>query len=193
MSQENSTPDIELVKDSLEYYDKNTEKYKKKLDEITYVKFKQTNNDHEHNYIYLYNEDKKELYKSKYEYIGLYEPQINIWTWAWAVPTFSKKNTVIIRKLLMYGTELDPSSHFLKSELITSRFRINNQVQLDIHASIASYIAKKPYVLRMKQYKNPLIEDDLINIKIPQYFRENSEENNVEEYTEYYIFLLDEI
>ena len=38
-------------------------------------------------------EDKKELLSSRYEYIGLYEPKINIWTWAWAIPAINKKNT----------------------------------------------------------------------------------------------------
>ena len=53
MAEENVTPDIDLVRDSLEFYDKNTEKYKKLIDKITYVKFEESINDHEHNYIYL--------------------------------------------------------------------------------------------------------------------------------------------
>lgn len=188
MTEENTNPDIDLIKDSLEYYDKNTEKYKNILDKVYYVKFKESINDHEHNYIYLYDEDKKELFSSRYEYIGLYEPKNNIWTWGWAIPTFVKKNTNIIRKILMYGTELEPHQHFLKSELITSRFRINNNIQLDIHASIASYLSKKSVIFRMKQFKNVIIDNNLINIKNPNYF---SEDNPSSDYTEYFLFLLD--
>ena len=154
MAEENTTPDIDLVRDSLEFYDKNTEKYKKIIDNVTFVKFEESINDHEHNYIYLYDEDKNELFNSRYEYIGLFEPKINIWTWAWAIPAINKKNTSIVRKLLMYGTELDPQQNFLKSELITSRFKINNNIQLDIHASIASYLSKKQVV-----FKNHLVSD----------------------------------
>ena len=202
MAEENTTPDIDLVCDSLEFYDKNTEKYKKIIDKITFVKFEESINDHEHNYIYLYDEDKNELFNSRYEYIGLFEPKINIWTWAWAIPAINKKNTNIVRKLLMYGTELDPQQNFLKSELITSRFKINNNIQLDIHASIASYLSKKQVVFKMKQFKNKQVKNNLINIKYPEYFTKTSlsssdEENNDDEennnYVEYYLFLLDNI
>jgi len=188
MTEESVSPDIELVRDSLEYYDANQEIYKRKLDNITYVRFKEASTESEHNMLYLYNDNKEEIYKSKYEYIGIYEPTLNIWTWAWAIPTLSKKNTNIIRKLLMYGTELDPTSYFLKSELITSRFRINNEIQLDIHCSIASYLSKRPVIFKLKQYKNINIEDNLINIKSPEYATGDKELN---EYSELYLFLLD--
>jgi hypothetical protein len=228
MAEENTTPDVDLVRDSLEYYDKNTEKYKNILNKITYVKFKESINDHEHNYIYLYDEDKKELFNSRYEYIGLYEPSprgfgqtsepsprgfgqtsepsntqhyLSIWTWGWAVPNFNKKNTTIIRKLLMYGTELDPLQNFLKSELITSRFKINNLIQLDIHAAIASYLSKKPIIFKMKKFKNIDIQNNLTNIKYPKYFSRITPEtttniseisdNPEEQYVEYFLFLLD--
>ena len=197
MAEENVTPDIDLVRDSLEFYDKNTEKYKKLIDKITYVKFEESINDHEHNYIYLYDEDKKELLNSRYEHIGLYEPKINIWTWAWAIPAINKKNTNIVRKLLMYGTELDSQQNFLKSELITSRFKINNSIQLDIHASIASYLSKKPMIFKMKQFKNKEIKNNLINIKYPDYSKKiltsdiDVNEQSTEDYIEYYLFLLD--
>jgi len=170
---------------------------KKLIDKITYVKFEESINDHEHNYIYLYDEDKKELLNSRYEHIGLYEPKINIWTWAWAIPAINKKNTNIVRKLLMYGTELDSQQNFLKSELITSRFKINNSIQLDIHASIASYLSKKPMIFKMKQFKNKEIKNNLINIKYPDYSKKiltsdiDVNEQSTEDYIEYYLFLLD--
>lgn len=197
MSEENISSDVELVRNSLEYYDKNTELYKKYIDKINYVKFKQSNNDYEHNYIHMYDVDKKELFSSRFEYIGMYEPQVSIWTWAWAIPSFVKKNTNIIRKILMYGTELEPEQYFLKSELITSRFRINNNIQLDMHASIASYLSKKPIIFRMKQYKNISVDNNLIDIQNPVYFKSNESTNNDSndfsnnEYIEYFIFLLD--
>ena len=197
MAEENTTPDIDLVRDSLEFYDKNTEKYKKIIDNVTFVKFEESINDHEHNYIYLYDEDKNELFNSRYEYIGLFEPKINIWTWAWAIPAINKKNTNIVRKLLMYGTELDSQQNFLKSELITSRFKINNSIQLDIHASIASYLSKKPMIFKMKQFKNKEIKNNLINIKYPDYSKKiltsdiDVNEQSTEDYIEYYLFLLD--
>ena len=203
MSEENITPDVDLIRDALEFYDKNTEKYKNIIDKIIYVKFKESINEHEHNYIYVYDENKKELFSSRYEYIGLYEPNkdtsFNIWTWGWAIPSLSKKNTIIIRKLLMYGTELDPKQNFLKSELITSRFKINNEIQLDIHLSIASYLSKKAVIFKMKQFKNVSIENNLTNIKYPAYFSKITSTESTdtsllspdENYIIYYLFLLD--
>ena len=53
MAEETVSPDIELVKDSLEFYDKNQEIYKKKLDNITYIRFKEASTEIEHNMLYL--------------------------------------------------------------------------------------------------------------------------------------------
>jgi len=97
----------------------------------------------------------------------------------------------------MYGTELDSQQNFLKSELITSRFKINNSIQLDIHASIASYLSKKPMIFKMKQFKNKEIKNNLINIKYPDYSKKiltsdiDVNEQSTEDYIEYYLFLLD--
>ncbi len=130
----NLSPDITLVRDSLEYYDKYYELYKKKFDRVTYLKIVKNNNDHVQDEIHFFDEDKKLLFKSRYEFIGIHEPQIHVWSWAWSIPYLNKKSTSIIRKILNYGTELEPTAHFLKSELITSRFKINHSIQLDIHS-----------------------------------------------------------
>ena len=61
MAEETVSPDIELVKDSLEFYDKNQEIYKKKLDNITYIRFKEASTEIEHNMLYLYNDNKENL------------------------------------------------------------------------------------------------------------------------------------
>ena len=58
MTEDSVSPDIELVRDSLEFYDGNQEKYKKKLDDITYIRFKETSMESEHNVLYLYNNNK---------------------------------------------------------------------------------------------------------------------------------------
>ena len=58
------------------------------------------------------------------------------------------KNQInLIKKVLNYGINLDNDSIFLKSELITSRFKIVNSLQLDMHLAIASYISKEPFVI----------------------------------------------
>jgi hypothetical protein len=184
----NSTPDITLVRDSLEYYDKNLQIYKTKLEQVSYVKIEQSKTDHEHNIIHCYDSDKKLLFKSRYEYIGMHEPEMRLWSWAWSLPFLKKKHTNIIRKILNYGTELEPVAHFLKSELITSRFRINHEIQLDIHAALASYLSKKPVIFKYKifNYIN-IVDDDLTDVIHPDYSKNGTEK----EYVSHFLFLLD--
>src|ERR1700744_639366 len=125
---------ITLVSDSLEYYDLNSEKYNNLFKNVKYVKFSDASNDMEHNMIFLYDDHKNEILKSRYEIIGLFNNTTSTWTWAWSIASFRKNTTFIARKILNYGTELDPDSKFLKTELITSRFQIASDIQLDIHA-----------------------------------------------------------
>jgi len=176
-----------LVQDSLEYYDKNCEKYDELFCNVKYIKFKTTSNDIDRSYVYMYDKDKKEILKSHYENIGIYNNKSHTWIWAWSVPRFFKNTTNIIRKIINYGMELNPESNFLKTELITSRFRITNTIQLDMHVAIASYLSKKPLIYKHMSYYTYLddaIVDSYIDIT-------NIKESDKENYLIYYIFLLD--
>lgn len=184
----NVSHDITLVRDSLEYYDKYYELYKKKFDKVTYLKIIRSNNDHIQDEIHFFDADKQLLFKSRYEFIGIHEPQLNLWSWAWSIPYLSKKSTNIIRKILNYGTELEPTSNFLKSELITSRFKINHLIQLDIHSGIAAYLSKKPVIYKLKYFEFVKHDENtLINVK--EY---GSEEGmTVPNYINFFLYLLD--
>ena len=182
--------DITLVRNSLEYYDKNQEKIKNKFDKVNYISYEQNVKDLEHDIIIFYDSKLKELFRSRIEKIGIYDKISQVWTWAWAVAHLKKNETNIIRKILMYGTELDPSSLFLKTELITSRFRISNKTQLDMHCAIASYLSKKPIVYKYTIFSLlKLIDNKYIDILNPDYSK--NEENTFE--VEYFVFLLDQI
>lgn len=162
----NISPDLALIRESLEYYDKHYELYKKKFIDVTYLKIIKSDNDHVHDEIHFFDNDKKLLFKSRFEFIGIHESQLNIWSWAWSIPYLNKKRTNIIKKILNYGIELETSLHYLKSELITSRFKINHSIQLDIHYAIASYLAKKPVIYKYKLFEFAKYdENNLINIK----------------------------
>ncbi len=139
-----STKDIIL--NSLEYYDKNNEKYSKLLSRIKYYSQKGKVGDMERHEITFYDKDKKVLFKSDYELIGLYNNFSNTWAWAWSLSWAKKNETYLSRKILYYGLDIVPdiSTEFLKAELITSRFRISNMIQLDLHVAIASYLSKMP-------------------------------------------------
>jgi hypothetical protein len=176
---------VSLVTTALEYYDTNAEIYIDVFKNVHYIKFIQAENDLDHNVIIYYDKNKNEIFKSKYEVIGLYDTNSNTWTWAWAISSFKKNNTNIVRKIWNYGAVLDPSVKYLKTELITSRFRVADSIQLDIHVSIASYISKTPLIYKHYTYIQPKIDAD-------GYMHVNeNRDNSTDPHTIYFMFLLD--
>ena len=178
---------INVITDALEYYDTFQEKYRDLYINVNYISLDISDKDLEHNTIIFYNKDLKELFRSKYERIGTLDLKSQIWTWAWARSDLKKNETTIIRKILFYGTELDPSMNYLKTELITSRFKVTHKSQLDIFCGISAYLSKKTKIFNYKIYGNPKIIDnkyvDILNPDITQ------TENTFELIN--YIFLLD--
>ena len=197
----NLTPDVILVKEALEYFDSNQYKQEELVRKLKYVEFIDSDKDFEHNQIILYDDEFNKLDKTRYEYIGSYDSTTMIWSWAWAIPTMKKKNTTILRKILNYGVELEPTNNFLKTELITSRFRVTNKIQLDIYSAIVSYLSKKSRIIRIKIFINTKIREDiddkddkkksiLIDVTEPL-INKNVKSVDQYRYTEYYLFLLD--
>ena len=178
-----------LIVNSFNYFDKNKEKYNNKFDKVNYISIDSNKKDLEHDIMYFYDSDFKELFKSRFERIGIFDKISGIWIWGWAVSHFKKNETNIIRKILHYGTELDPDSIFLKTELTTSRFKITNRVQLDLHCAIASYLSKKPIIFKYNLFNlHRLIDNKYLDILNPDYTINN--DKNFE--LEYYIFILDD-
>ena len=187
---------ITFVTTSLKYLDENNEKYEGILKYAKFIKYILAENDMTNNIVVFYDKNKKEIFKSRYEIIGLHNTHVNTWTWSWAIPTFKKNNTGTARKLLNYGLMLDPSVKYLKTELITSRFRVADLVQLDIHIAIASYISKNPFVYKygMARYSvsadgNREISDIRKSIDNEGFILINP--NTEDTLFVYYIFLLD--
>lgn len=182
--------DNNIVVNSLAYYDKNTEKYEKLFANVKYVNFPPGNKDEKgdliRRYISMYNADRKEIFSSRYEIIGIYENNTRTWSWAWSIPKLKKNITYISRKILNYGLDIEieeQKSMFLKSELITGRFRITDHVQLDLHAGIASYISKKPVVYKFIYHPNN--EDSLKMVDV------SHSDQLKGDYSIYYLFILD--
>jgi len=176
---------INIVTNSLEHYDKNIEKYDKLISKIKYYELIQNDSDLEHSKIKFYDRNKKLLFETRYEIIGLYSNVSSTWIWAWSVPFFKKNSTFISKNILKYGLDIpsSPENKFLKSELITSRFRISDKVQLDLHVSIASYISKKPMVYKLIYKPERIGEEGTFEV-----FDEPTDDNN---YVIMYLFLLD--
>jgi hypothetical protein len=148
---------ISIVNDALKFYDQNNEKYHNIKKRIKYIKFAQTEQqDIEGVKLIFFDENKKELFVSRVEILGKYYTSINTWVWGWSLASIEKSLTAIIRKVFLYGTDIDinnnPANILLKNELITSRFRVEDNVQIDIHCAIASYLAKKPFIFLWREF-----------------------------------------
>lgn len=175
-------PNHAIVTDALEYYDTNSEKYKTIFKNVHYVSFTNNKSDASHNIIQLFDDDKKLMLSSKYEIIGMFIPKNKTWIWGWSIPFLRKNMTTIIRKILNYGVELDPSV-YIKPELITSRFHITNETQLDIHMAVATFLSKKQAVYKFYDDSERYNFDSKTHIDV---------KNISDDYVVYYLFILDQ-
>ena len=174
----------DIVKNAFTYYDKNNEKNEYKFKDIKFIDFiNKDSTDIKRKTINMYDKDKKLLFKYKYEIIGVYNNFTHTWTWAWSVPIFTKNSTYVSRKILQYGLDMEPTNTFLKAELITSRFRISDPVQLDLHIAIASYISKNPVIYKLIVYPKTQKSSKMLEI---------TKHPLDEEYSTYYLFIIDE-
>lgn len=171
---------VEIIKDALKYYDTNNDLYRSIKRKIKFIKLVDLD-EHEIEGLKLafFDANMNELFISRIEILGKYYNNINTWLWGWSLPSFNKAITSIIRKVFLYGTDIDlndnPANIMLKNELVSSRFRIEDNIQLDIHCAIASYLAKKPFVFLLKDFN--------INYDGPIEMKGEDYEGNVTYYT----------
>ena len=129
-----------LIDKALLYYDKKTIEYNKYITssnvvidrDQTTIKFIDVNQD-----------------VFKYDILGVFDNTNNIWLWAWMFPDFYMTETVFVKKLLNYGLKLEPTANvispdklYLKTQLLNSRFLLNDNFQLELHLAISCYLAK---------------------------------------------------
>ncbi len=144
-----------LIDKALYYYDKHNIEYD------DYINSDNTTIERDTNTIKFNDFDKAEF---KYEFMGIFDNTTNIWMWAWLVPEFMFNETNIVRKLLNYGLKISPTPSnklnseklYLKTQMVNSRFLLNNSFQLDLHLAIASYLAKDniKFIYNKKKYLN---------------------------------------
>ena len=183
----------DLIINSLRYFDKNKDKYFKFISKVKFVVFIYDENDMNHNVIIFYDKKNNELFRSKFEIMGIYYSFSNTWAWAWSAPLFKKNLTYISKKILQYGLDIDDKKkQFLKTELITSRFRIVNYVQLDIHIAVSSYIAKSPMIFDWYFYpdgEKDIYSETIEGIEAKKYDITKTYPNKP--FTRYTLFILD--
>lgn len=88
---------IDIITNALEYYDSNNEKYQKIFKNAKYFKYVDSNSDIDHDKLILLDENKKEIFQSRIEIIGMYVANTNIWTWGWAITRFTKNLTFLVK------------------------------------------------------------------------------------------------
>lgn len=139
-----------VIAEALEYYDTNTEKYSKMLNSTKYISYEIPKSDLEFAMVTLYDKDKKVILHSRYEVLGIYHMNGNIWTWGWASQQAKKNMIKTSKELLNYGIDIDlttdPGMASVKFELTSSRFKISTQTQIDIHIAMASFLSKNPVI-----------------------------------------------
>lgn len=124
----------DLILKSFEYYDKKNQQYKKYLNKNGVL-------DGENSQI-IFGEEKFD-----YQLLGVFDNQTNVWIWSWMIPLIDNKKSDISKKLLNYGLNIFPSQEnqeaiYLKTQLLNSRFLIEDEFQLEIHLALATYLAK---------------------------------------------------
>jgi hypothetical protein len=174
-----------IEKSILNYYDKNNEKYTKFMENVRYIRIKFSDENLTYNIIQFYDYDDKLLFESRYEVLGVYNNIESLWWWSWSNPGYLKYVNITARKILNYGLDLDIDYISLKAQLITSRFKIVNKIQLDLYASLASYITKIQFI-----YPHKVNLDDLDKTQSDIYT--DLESTSVgDNYNIYYFFILD--
>ena len=150
-----------VIKLAFSYYDDLRDKFNplfnQIVDHIRHIK----HNDMERNIIEYFDADKKVVFRSEYEILGVYDKTKKVWIWGWSDPLSKKNEIYISRQLLNYGFDSDTDhSLMLKTELISSRFIITNKIQVEMHIALASYLSKKVvyrYINKDTVTKNTLV------------------------------------
>lgn len=161
----------DIISKALEYQDKSYIKYKSLFDRVARVQHVEAKSDMDRSVITLYDANNEKLLESRYELVGIFSSYYDVWCWGWSLPTVNKNMSYKIREILNYGLNLDEKSNlFIKYELLSSRLKIRDKIQLDIYPSLAAYLAKCPIIYEQRE-----------NVKI----------FDSDEYVSYFLFLLD--
>lgn len=144
-----------LIDKALNYYDAKNTEYNKYIVSSNIIVERESNN-------IRFTDIDNTMFK--YEILGVFDNTTSIWMWGWMVPEFLYNETTIVRKLLNYGLKINPSlvssvpddKLYLKTQLVNSRFLLNDEFQLELHLAISSYLAKDnfKFIYYKRKYLN---------------------------------------
>jgi hypothetical protein len=132
----------DFIKKSLNYFDKQNNKYKKYSPR--YTRFL----DIEKQIVDL--ETDEVIADIQYEVLGTFHNKTNIFIWGWVLPYLNRNETKLSRELLDYGLKLDPPSnniehYYIKSLLINSRIDIETDTELELLQAMSAYLLKDKF------------------------------------------------
>lgn len=151
-----------IIPESLEYYYTNYISIKKIADllynkdnELEYFK----NNTKYSLPLEITINDNPNIYKIPYQIIGYYNENSNIWQWGWAYDYSRDIDIKICLKLLNYGLSLNirRDDMELKTKIITSQFKILNDIELKILVSTICYLTHNVYIYNIRLNENEKI------------------------------------
>ena len=155
-----------LIDKAIDYYDIKSLQYKKYIDSDNITLNREDNT--------IIFPDVDEI-KYTYEVLGFFDNTTNIWMWAWMSPQFTNNETNIVKKLLNYGLKINPTLSekitpdrlYLKTQLVNSRFLLEDEFQLELHLAISSYLAKDNF--KFIYYKKKYLSNNKKNYIIVYY------------------------
>jgi hypothetical protein len=142
-----------VIEIALTYYDESNNKYDSIFKNVKYYKTLGINKDLKKDKINFYNKNNKLIISADYEVCSCYYKNKELWVWAWAMIALNKNKITTSKKILDYGLDIDlkdtlPLYTIIKSNLITSRFKINNHTELDIYLALSLYLSKKKFIYK---------------------------------------------
>jgi len=92
--------------------------------------------------------EKKKFFR--YNVLGMFDKSNNVWFWGWMMPLFYTNEFDITIELLNYGLKINPTpvnrisndKLYIKTQLINSRFLLDNFFQLEIHLALSCFLVK---------------------------------------------------
>lgn len=166
-----------IILNALKQYDENKYKYKILFDKVKYYRIHEMpkENELDHDFFIFYDKNKKELFRSRFEKIGIHTKEENVFIWNWS-KSVKKNDAVLGKKLLNYAIDLGEEYQGLREYFTTSRTRLRSLVDFDIMLASALYLVKNQFHVAIPYPKY-----------IPE-IKENNEKidgNNVDELIQY--------
>lgn len=150
-----------IIQKTMKLYDDANKKNKKLFDRVVKFRFEGDKGEHKYKYVqdtnlnkaYAFDKNNKKIFVADVALISIHIKNFNLWCWGWALPYFHKNMTWHVKRLFEYGYNIVIKERYkidalIKSMLITSRFIIKEQYNLDILLALTMYLTKSNGIIK---------------------------------------------